>query len=73
MLGPLLSSLYVTDLPSCWQTSNVLMYADDTVIYYAASNPNHLLQVLNDEVKILLDWSNKSNLFIMFILRKLNM
>ena len=73
MLGLLLSSLYVTDLPSCWQASNVLKYADDTVIYYAASNSNHLLQVLNDEVKILLDWSNKSNLFIMFILRKLNM
>ena len=40
------------------------MYADDTVIYYAASDANHLMQVLNDEVKFLLDWSNKSDLFI---------
>ena len=43
ILGPLLFSLYVTDLPNCLQASNVLMYADDTVIYYAASDANHLL------------------------------
>ena len=62
ILDPLLFSLYVTDLPICLQASNVLMYADDTVIYSATSNANHLLQVLNDEVKFLLDWSNKSDL-----------
>ena len=40
------------------------MYADNSVIYYAASDTNHLLQVYNYEVKFLLDWSNKSDLFI---------
>ena len=40
------------------------MYADDIVIYYAASDANQLLQVLNDELKFLLDWSNKNKLFI---------
>lgn len=40
------------------------MFADDTVICIAASDANHLLQVLNDEVKFLLDWSNKNDLFI---------
>ena len=44
ILGPLLFSLCVTDLPNCLQASYVLMYADDTVIYYAASDANHLLQ-----------------------------
>ena len=65
-MGPLLFSLYVTDLPNCLQASNLLMYADDTVIYsyFAASDASHLLQVLNDEVKFLLDWSNKSDLII---------
>ncbi|KAM7436111.1 hypothetical protein ABFA07_014062 [Porites harrisoni] len=38
LLGPLIFSLYVTDLPSCLQASNELMYTDDTVIYYAASD-----------------------------------
>ena len=43
-LGLLLFSLCVTDLPICLQASNVLVYADDTVIYYAASDANHPLQ-----------------------------
>ena len=54
ILGPLLFSLYVTDLPNCLQAANVLMYADDTVIYYAASDANQLLQVLNVELKFFL-------------------
>ena len=50
---------------NCLQlASNVLMYADDTVIYYSASDAIHILQVLNDEVRFFLDWSNKSDLFI---------
>ena len=56
--------MYVTDLPICLQAANVLMYADDTVFYYAASDANQLLQVLNNELKFLLDWSNKNELFI---------
>ena len=64
ILGPLPFSLYVTDLPNCLQAANVLMYADDTVIYYAASDANQLLQVLNVDLKFLLDWSTKNDLFI---------
>ena len=63
ILGPLLFSLYVTDLPNCSQAANVLLYADDTV-YYAASDANQLLQVLNVEIKFLLDWSTKNDFFI---------
>ena len=37
--------MYVIDLPNCLQASNVLMYEDDIVIYYAESDANHLLQV----------------------------
>ena len=64
ILGPLLFPLYVTDLPNCLQAANVLMYADDTVIYYAASDANQLLQVLSVELKFLLDWSTKNDSFI---------
>ena len=41
VLRPLLFSLYVTDLPNCFQASNELMH----VIYYAASDTDHLLQL----------------------------
>ena len=38
VLRKLLFSLYVTDLTNCLQASNELIYADDTVIYNAASD-----------------------------------
>ena len=47
ILGPLLFSLYVTDLPNCLQASNEFMYADDTVIYYAASDIWNLILTVN--------------------------
>ena len=72
IMGPLVFSLFVTDLPNCLTAFNELMYAGDTILYYAASDANHLFQVLNDELKFLLDWSNKNDLFSV-ILRKLNM
>ena len=64
ILGPVLFSLYVTDLPNCLRAANVLMYADDTVIYYAASDANQLERVLSVELKFLHDWSTKNELFI---------
>ena len=64
ILDPLLFSLYVTDLPNSLRAANVLMYADDTVIYYAASDANQLERVLNTELKFLHEWSTKIELFI---------
>ena len=34
ILGPVLFTLYVNDLPSCIDSSKVIMYADNTVIYF---------------------------------------
>ena len=42
----------------------MLLYADDTVVYYAASDVNQLERVLNVELKFLQDWSTKNELFI---------
>ena len=64
ILGPLLFSLYVTDLPDCLHNSEVLMYADDTVIYYSASDTSQLIRVLNEELKLLESWSKKNDLYI---------
>ena len=64
ILGPLLFSLYVTDLPNCLRAVNVLMYTDDTVVYHAASDANQLERVLNAQLKFLHDWSTKFELFV---------
>ena len=42
IMGPLVFSLFVTDLPNCLTAFNEFMYADDTVLHYAASETNQL-------------------------------
>ena len=41
-MGPLVFSLFVTDLPNCLTAFNALMYAGDKVLYHAASDANQL-------------------------------
>ena len=37
ILGPVLFSLYINDLPSCINFSSDIMYADDTVIFFSSA------------------------------------
>ena len=50
VLGPLLFSMYINDLPNCCPGSNCQMYADDTVIHVSSKTPSlageHLTQAL---------------------------
>ena len=36
--GPLLFLIYLNDLPSCQLASEIILYADDTVIYYSSTD-----------------------------------
>ena len=44
ILGSLLFSLYINDLPSVYTGSEVQMYADDTVIYVHAKSKQQAAQ-----------------------------
>ena len=46
ILGPVLFSLYINDLPSCINFSNVIMHADDTVIFFSSA------QLMEVELKL---------------------
>ena len=64
ILGPLLFVLFINDLPSVFSKCQVLIYADDTVIYYASQTLAEIEQILTDELACLYQWLQKNNLFL---------
>ena len=61
VLGPVLFILYMNDLESSVQFSQVMMYADDTVIYYSSPQLSEIEHKLNLDLLTLNQWllSNK--------------
>ena len=54
IFGPLLFILYISDLPSCLQFSEILLYADDIVIYFSGNS------ICGIDMKLSLDLTNVS-------------
>ncbi len=53
ILGPLLFSLYVNDLPNVCLISDIQMYADDTVVFVHANSADQAaVQLTNSTLKI---------------------
>ena len=57
VLGPVLFILYINDLESSVQFSQVMMYADDTVIYYSSPQLSEIELKLNLVYFILLTFN----------------
>ena len=64
ILGPLLFMIYVNDLPSCLNHSEVNMYAGDTAFYYGSSNIDDVKSHIQSDLARVYDWlkSNKPRL-----------
>ena len=56
ILGPLLFVLFVNDLPIDVERCQILMYADDTVMYFTASNAQEISSTLTSELDKVNDW-----------------
>ena len=56
ILGPLLFLIYVNDLPSCQLASEIVFYADDTVIYYLSTDLFDLESKLNSDLATVSNW-----------------
>ncbi|CAB3244683.1 unnamed protein product [Arctia plantaginis] len=48
LMGPLLFTIYVNDIDSCFQSSNLLCFADDMKIYSAISSANDVQALQSD-------------------------
>ena len=56
VLGPVLFMLYINDLPSCVDICKVMMYADDTVIFFSAPLISEIELELNLGLINLSEW-----------------
>ena len=50
ILGPLLFLIYVNDLPDCHLASDIILYADDTVLYYSSKSVSDLEHHINTDL-----------------------
>ena len=62
ILGPLLFTLYINDLPSVTKTCKVILYADDTAIIYSDKQKEQIEKHLNDDMAIVKTWLDENKL-----------
>ena len=62
ILGSLLFSIYINDLPCCSSVFSMIMYADDTTLFCNFNDPNITEETLNEELKKLTRWLNANQL-----------
>ena len=64
ILGPLLFIMYTNDLPNCIRNSQVLLYADDTVIYRSDIDPIRNHRNIQGDLNRLYKWCKNNGLTI---------
>ena len=64
ILGPILFSMYINDLPNCLFQSQILLYPDDAVLFYGDSNIRKISTFLNKDLKQLQSWTYHKKLCI---------
>ena len=64
VLGPLLFIIYINDLPLAVGLSSVMLYADDTVIFSAASSIDQLQLNLSLDLNVVSNWLTANGLFL---------
>ena len=61
-LRPLLFLIYINDLPNISKKLKFFLFADDTNIYYEDKNTKTIQQVVNTELKKMVEWLNTNRL-----------
>lgn len=62
VLGPLLFSLFINDLPNAIQCSQILMYADDTALIFTGNSLESIENPINNELQRISTWFRNNHL-----------
>ena len=64
ILGPLLFIIIVNDIHLTLEKCHILIYADDTVLYYADKDASSIENILNTKAALVNNWINENTLFL---------
>ena len=64
VLGPLLFVLLINDLEFQFKYSQIILYADDAVIYFADKNISIIQERLNADLECISNWFSDNNLIV---------
>ena len=64
ILGPLLFTIFVNDLPRVVEYCSINLYADDTTIYYSAKDPSIIRDLLGSDLACVAKWIEDNGLKI---------
>ena len=64
ILGPLMFILFINDMPECLKSANMILYADDAVIFFNHKNVDIIQKTLNGELNNIKDFFMKNELII---------
>ena len=66
IVGPLLFTVFINGMPDVMTRSKILLFADDTVMFFSSKLANQIEQVLSRDIECLQDWLLRNKLFLHF-------
>ena len=64
ILGPLLFNILINDISQVVSKAQVILYADDTAMYYAHKDPKTIQEILGNQCNDINNWLGDNNLYL---------